>query len=173
MADNKLSADEILKYFGDYKSLRRENVICGSEDENEINLFNRTPHYVLEDLPLCLKKGRASEHIELKCAEYKLQYVKFHVICIQEIWLDDAADLSLFHIYGFNCFVQGKHCSSHGGLITSVDSRLNAAEICSINNSSICEDLLVSIYGTPHKTKVVLGSLVITTMRKLMRLYQN
>ena len=117
-----------------------ENVICGSENENEINLFNRTPHYVLE----------------LKCTEYKLQNVKLYVICIQEIWLDDAAD-SISYIYGFNCFVQGKHCRSHGGLITHVDSRLNAAEICSMNNSSMYEDLLVSIYATPHKTKVVLG----------------
>ena len=34
MADNKLSADEILKHFGDYESLSLENVIDGSEDEN-------------------------------------------------------------------------------------------------------------------------------------------
>ena len=55
-ADNKLSADEILKHFGDYETLSQENVIDGSEDENEINLFNPSSYYLIEDLPFCLKK---------------------------------------------------------------------------------------------------------------------
>ena len=56
MADNKLSADEILQHFGDYESLSLENVIDGSEDENEINLFNPSLFYLFEDLLFCLRK---------------------------------------------------------------------------------------------------------------------
>ena len=59
------------------------------------------------------------------------------MLCIQETWLDDALGLSLFQINGINCFAQGKYCSLHVGLITHVDSRLNGAEICSMDTSSI------------------------------------
>ena len=98
MADNKLSADEILKHFGDYESLSLENVIDGSEDENEINLFNPSPYYLIEDLPYCLKKEGHLNILSLNTQSInakfdsilallkiaQLQNIKFHVICIQE-----------------------------------------------------------------------------------------
>ena len=119
MADKKLSADEILKHFREYERLCPENVIGGSEDENEINLFNPSPYYLIESF-VQFGKWRASEHIKLKCIVYKCkiwQYscscaqrynVQFYVICFQKIWLHDTADLSLFQIDGLNCFDQGK-----------------------------------------------------------------
>ena len=165
--------EEILKHFGDYESLSLENVIDGSEDENEINLFNPSPHYLIEDLPFCLKKEGHLNIMSLNTQSInakfdsilallkiaQLQNVKFRVICIQETWLDDTADLSLFQIDGFNCFTQWKHCSSHGGLITYVDSRLNATKICSMNTSSVWEGLFVSIRDSSYKKEVVLGNI--------------
>ena len=41
----------------------------------------------------------------------------FSAICLQETWLDDDADLSLYNIPGYVCIGQGKHCSAHGGLL--------------------------------------------------------
>ena len=46
MADIKLWADEILKHFGNYENLCLENVIHGSDDENEIKLFNPSTYYL-------------------------------------------------------------------------------------------------------------------------------
>ena len=52
----------------------------------------------------------------LECA--KAQNIYFHVICIQETWLNDNSDLSLFNIDGYNCYFQifmgaSSHTSIH------------------------------------------------------------
>ena len=36
---------------------------------------------------------------------------KFTVICLQETWLSDEVDLSIFKIAGYDCISQGKSCS--------------------------------------------------------------
>ena len=45
---------------------------------------------------------------------------EFSVICLQETWLEEGADLSQFIIPSYTCIAQGKHCSLHGGLITYI-----------------------------------------------------
>ena len=42
----------------------------------------------------------------------------FSTICIQESWLKQRQDISLFQIPGCNLINQPKVCSEHGGLIT-------------------------------------------------------
>ena len=42
----------------------------------------------------------------------------FSAICIQESWLKQGQDISLFQIPGCNLINQPKICSEHGGLIT-------------------------------------------------------
>ena len=39
---------------------------------------------------------------------------KFSVICLQETWLSDDVDLSIFQIVGYDCISQGKSCSKKG-----------------------------------------------------------
>ena len=85
--------------------------------------------------------------------------MSFHAICIQESWLSDTSDLSLLQIDGFRCFSQGKHCSSHGGLITYVNSQLNASVINVTNNSEIWEGLFVLVKGIEQEKEIVLGNI--------------
>ena len=40
---------------------------------------------------------------------------KFSVICLQETWLSDDVDLSIFQIAGYDCISQGKSCSKKRG----------------------------------------------------------
>ena len=42
---------------------------------------------------------------------------KFSVICLQETWLSDDVDLSIFKIAGYDCISQGKSCSKKGGYL--------------------------------------------------------
>ena len=42
----------------------------------------------------------------------------FSALCIQESWLKQGQDISLFHIPGYNLINQLKVCSEHGGFIT-------------------------------------------------------
>ena len=53
---------------------------------------------------------------ELVILLHSLTNCKFSAICIQETWLTDKSDLSLFKIDGYNCISQSKICSAHGGL---------------------------------------------------------
>ncbi len=41
----------------------------------------------------------------------------FSAICIQESWLSEEANTSLFQLKGYECVPQGTFCSSKGGLI--------------------------------------------------------
>ena len=46
-------------------------------------------------------------------------------MCIQETWLTDQSDVSLFKIDGYNLISQGKKCSAHGGLAIYLNDILN------------------------------------------------
>ena len=50
---------------------------------------------------------------------------KYSVICLQETWLSDNDDISMFRIDWYNCISQGKSCGNKGGLMIYVDDRLN------------------------------------------------
>ena len=49
---------------------------------------------------------------ELKCNNFY-----FGAICLQEAWLTEEADLTLFQIPGYHCIHQGRYTTQHGGLI--------------------------------------------------------
>ena len=51
-----------------------------------------------------------------------INYLKTHgfcfsAICLQETWMDNDSDLSLFQIPGYTCISNGRSCTQHGGLI--------------------------------------------------------
>ena len=41
----------------------------------------------------------------------------FGAICIQETWLNDNDDVSMYNLPGYNMIHQGNVCRGHGGLI--------------------------------------------------------
>ena len=47
------------------------------------------------------------------------------MIYLQETWLSDNDDISMFRIDGYNFISQGKSCGNKGGLMIYVDDRLN------------------------------------------------
>ena len=48
-----------------------------------------------------------------------------NAICIQESWLSDNDDLSLFLLKGIHCISKGKSASSKGGLFIYLQEHLN------------------------------------------------
>ena len=47
----------------------------------------------------------------------------FSAICLQETWLRNDADISLFSIPGYRLIHQGSKCTKHGGLIIYLNER--------------------------------------------------
>ena len=73
------------------------------------------------------------------------QKFEFSIICLQETWLEEGADVSLFQIPGYDCIAKGKYRSVHGGLITYVHNNYKY-EICNtMVSSDLWEGLLLKI----------------------------
>ena len=87
------------------------------------------------------------------------QNVILHVICTQETWLDEKSDLSVYKSKGYTCISQGKRCSSHGGLITYVDSQFNTSIMDIKNDSSITERLFVAVKDIETGKEIVVGNI--------------
>ena len=78
---------------------------------------------------------------------------------VQESWLDENCDLSLYHIEGYTCISQGKRCSSHGGLMTYVNSKYNTSVIDVKNDSPIWGSLFVTVKDMDIGKKFVVGNI--------------
>ena len=76
---------------------------------------------------------------------------EFSIICLQETWLEEGADLSQFHISNYRCVSQGKYCSQHGGLITYVHVTYDFEEISIPIRSNIWECLVLLIRNNGGK----------------------
>ena len=50
---------------------------------------------------------------------------EFSAICLQESWLSNAADTSLYQLEGYTLIFQGKTCSQHGGLVIYLITKYN------------------------------------------------
>ena len=87
------------------------------------------------------------------------QNISFHAICIQESWLADESDLSLFQIAGYQCISQGKKCSQHGGLITYIDENYLATVINVDNTSQIWESQFILVKDIECDNEIVIGNI--------------
>lgn len=84
---------------------------------------------------------------------------KFSVICLQETWLMQNQDTSLFQISGYNLIHQGKHCSEHGGLIIYLSDEFTYKNRKLCDQSDIWEGLFIDIYSEYIKKKITIGNI--------------
>ena len=139
--DNKhTDAAEVLGHFGDIDDLSLENLLNSVEGNDEIDVLSPSQYYTIDNLPFQLKNKNNINVLSINAQSINakfdslLAYIKnahhqgitFHIVCIQESWLNDDSDLSLFQINGYNCFSRGHRCTTHGGLLTYVDESINA-----------------------------------------------
>ena len=83
----------------------------------------------------------------------------FSAICLQETWLSEDDNTSIYHIPNYNIVHQGKTCSGHGGLIIYIHDRyqFEVRNLCP--ESRIWESLFIDIYGTDLKKAITLGNI--------------
>ena len=65
------------------------------------------------------------DEIEFFINEVTLCCPPLSAICIQETWLNEHDDISLFNLNGYNCISQGKTCSQRGGLVIYLNDDFN------------------------------------------------
>ena len=130
--------------------------VYSAEGNDEINVLSTSQYYAI-DIPFQLKNKNNINVLSINAQSINakfdslLAYIKMHVIkalhfiYIQESWLRDDSDLSLFKKNGFNCFSRGHSCASHGGLQTYVDESVNACALDVDINSQIWEGMFLLI----------------------------
>ena len=71
--------------------------------------------------------------------QFKRSGCTFSAVCLQESWLSDDSDTSLFQLDGYNLISQGKRCSTRGGLIIYLKDTIKYKLIDIEANSNIWE----------------------------------
>ena len=108
------------------------NVVHVDVDNQQRDIASDSPYYTLHNIGNILSEHKNKfSVISLNCQSINAKYdsllilikelrdfnFKFSAICLQESWLDDKTDLSVFQIEHYNCISKPKYCSNHGGLI--------------------------------------------------------
>ena len=69
----------------------------------------------------CINATLAELHVLID--DLNAENCTFGAICIQETWLNDNDDASMYNIPGYNMIHQGKTCCGHGGLIIYLNDK--------------------------------------------------
>ena len=169
-----LCADKILNQFGDINTLALDNIIDPSdESDEEMTLMIPSQYYTVDNLPVKMSRSGNSNIIRLNAQSINAKFdsllmlleiarqqnITIHVMCIQESWLDENCDLSLYQIEGYTCISLGKRCSSHGWLMTYVNSQYNTSVIDVKNDSPIWESLFVTVKDMNIGKEFVVGNI--------------
>ena len=82
----------------------------------------------------------------------------FDAICLQETWLSNDADTSLFKIEGYKLLSKGKTCSAHGGLLIYLNSSYHYKNVLTVT-SDIWERQLISVSNDTTNKKITIGNI--------------
>lgn len=175
MDSKKLQESEILNNHGNISNNMLDLIVNGIDsDQGEIDVIKRSSYYSHDNLPEVLEQrhnnfnilslniqsiGAKFDSLQCMLSVFEEQDIIYDIISIQESWLPDDFNYSLFTIEGYNMFTQGCFCSSHGGLITYVRNNLNASCIKRVNTSHLWEGIFVKITDTDIKSDVIVGNI--------------
>ena len=71
----------------------------------------------------CKSINAKFNNIELMINYLRDQDQHFDLICLQECWMDENCDTSMYELENYNMVSQERKCCGHGGLITYIDKR--------------------------------------------------
>ena len=133
----ELFNETILRNFGGIESNNFLNLLDNFQTDNDsflnINLssyystecMSNTLVYELQSESLfivlclnCQSLNSKFDRLQILLEELKQHNIIVSALCLQETWMDDDTDLSLFNLENYTCISQGRHCSMHGGLMT-------------------------------------------------------
>ena len=153
------------------------NEILRSFDDdpnNELRTYTDSPYITLDSLVTLLSKKTDQfsilnlniqslnskfdaftallSYLEQKC-------IGFSAICLQETWLSDNHDTTVFNIPGYHLVHSGKSSSECGGLIIYVSDTYSFSVKNVFRDSSLWEGLFIEVHGGPLESKLVIGNI--------------
>ena len=167
--------DDILGHIGGRKDNDLNEILQNFNDaDDEIQTFDKSPYYCVENLPtlLCSVKNNFTilsiniQSIRAKFDVFQafLSWLQdnnftFSAICVQETWLHKNDDVSMFNIPGYQTIHEGKSCSEHGGLMIFLKDQYSYTKRDLYTTSDIWEGLFVDVILDDMNTKLTLGNI--------------
>ena len=117
-----------------------------SEDNNEAHIIKHSPYYSESDFSKHLnsKGGLSILRINIQCVKAKFDEFQafidrinvknpINVICLQECWLKDYDNVTMFNLAGYEMVYKTRSCCAHGGLIMYILNELECTTITDID----------------------------------------
>ena len=183
---------DFLQQFGGVEKNSFINIIESDPDENEDTdqpqIIRHSSYYDYENLipTLCKSKNNFSilstniQSINAKIDQLRIfvdilkqhNYV-FSAICIQESWLSENSDVSQIQLDGYNLILQGKSCSSKGGLIIYLNKKYDHDVKMKITEHDTWEGQVIQVKKGKYLSKAILLGNIYRPPKKLLIHYQE
>ena len=144
------------------------------DPNNEIRTYTDSPYVTLDSLVSLLskKKGQLSI-LDLNIQSLSSKFdaftaflslldekgIRFSAICLQETWLSDKHETSIFNLPGYRLIHAGKSCSDCGGLMIYLSDLFSCNVKHVYNNSSLWEGLFIEVQGGTLESKLIIGNI--------------
>ena len=79
------------------------------------------------------------------------------MICVQDTWLAEGADLTLYQLDGYDLITKGFMSSTHGGLAIYVNSMFNHTSLSLFNGAKIWEGQFLEISKHDLNKKIIMA----------------
>ena len=106
----------------------------------------------------CQSINAKIDEIKIKIKQMESVNCTFDAICLQESWLSNDADLSLFKLDNYNIISKGKTCSAHGGLVIYLHNSYRHKNILTNVKSDIWEGQFISVINEKTNNKIIIGN---------------
>ena len=106
----------------------------------------------------CQSINAKIDEIKIKIKQMESVNSTFDAICLQESWLSNNADLSLFKLDNYNIISKVKTCSAHGGLVIYLHNSYRHKNILTNVKSDIWEGQFISVINEKTNNKVIIGN---------------
>ena len=98
------------------------------------------------------------DEIKIKIKQWESVNCSFDAICLQESWLSNEADLSMFKLDNYKIISKGKTCSAHGGLVIYLHNSYRHKQILTNVKSDIWEGLFISVTTEKTNNNIIIGN---------------
>ena len=173
LANDTETINELKQFYGTENDL---NLILSTfvDSEHEIATFCDSSYITISDIQSIIKNhDKEFSILSLNTQSINAKFDKiyaivnnlsslghyFGAICLQETWLRNDADISLFGIPGYRLIHQGSKCTKHGGLIIYLIERYSYKLRNLYTGSDIWEGLFVDVKGYNLRRPLTIGNI--------------
>ena len=146
---------------------------CINDDDNEYNILKKSPYMDIPSIKNHLEMNKGAFTIlstNIACLNAKfvepcifIRDLKqngpfFSAICLEESWLSQDDDISMYQLDGYTCISEGRKCSPKGGLVIYLHENFTYSTVALYERSEVWEGQFIQISGNELSFKLLLGN---------------